>query len=135
MSEYKKSYKLFILWIIAMIITSFLPAFLYEMKLQIMLAIVDNILTIDIFLLTLIIYLTESIYWYNGTTFEQARDAGSERRKAFAAAHMKRFGIFALAFLIYSIISIFIGLPSALDVVICVIGIVAVALSTIKIKL
>lgn len=135
MNEYKKSYKLFILWIIGTIITSFLPAFLHEMKLQIMLAIVDNILTIDIFLLTLIIYLTESVYWYNGTTFEQARDAGSKRRKAFAAAHMKRFGIFALAYLVYSILSILIGLPSALDVVVVVIGIVVVAISTINIKL
>lgn len=48
---------------------------------------------------------------------------------------MKRFGYFALAFLIYSIISIMIGIPYGIDITVAVVGIVAVAISTIKIKL
>ena len=135
MEEYKKSYKGFVLWLIGFCIAYFPCIFLPDTTVQILVAVLDNIMTVGCFVLTFIIYKTEYVYWYNGTSYEEAKAAGSERRKQFALEHMKRFGYFALAFLIYSIISIIIGVPYGIDITVAVVGIVAVAISTIKIKL
>ena len=43
-----------------------------------------NIVVISIFVLSLIIYLTENVYWYNGVEFSEALEAGTEKRKAIA---------------------------------------------------
>lgn len=133
--EYKKSYLGFWLWLLAMCALSFMCAFLPEMDEQIMIAIIDNIMTSSCFVLTVIVYLTENIYWYNGTSYEDALNAGKERRKKFALAHMKRFGIFAGVFLLYSVISILLGIPYGVDIVVVVAGLVITAISTVKIKL
>lgn len=133
--EYKKSYLGFWLWMLGFCALYFMCIFLPEMKIQVLIAILDNIMTIGCFVLTLIIYLNEKIYWYNGTDYEVALNAGSERRKAFALAHMKCFGGFAGIFLVYSVISILIGIPYGIDIVVVTVGIVVTALSTIRIKL
>ncbi|MBE5938271.1 MAG: hypothetical protein E7265_09620 [Lachnospiraceae bacterium] len=135
MTEYKKSYLGFVIWIVAYCVCCFSVCFIGINDVQIIIAIVDNFTTISLFLLTAIIYKTEAIYWYNGTEFEEAREAGSERRKRFAAAHMYRFGLFAAAFLVYSIISVFVGIPFGVDITIASVGIIAVAISTVNIKL
>lgn len=133
--EYKKSYKAFGLWLLGMCVAYFGCIFVPIKDIQVQLAVVDNIMTISCFVLTWIIYKKEAIYWYNGTTFEAAEEAGSDRRKAFALEHMKRFGLFAGGFLVYSILSILMGLPYGLDIMIATIGLVVAAVSTIKIKL
>ena len=135
MKVYKKSYLGFWLWMLGFCLACTGCIFLPEMDVQIILAIIDNIMTIGVFILTLIIYLTECIYWYNGTSFEAAAAAGSVRRKRFAFAHMKRFGLFALVFLLYNVLSIVIGIPWGVDIAVVLVGIVGVALSTLKIKL
>ena len=48
---------------------------------------------------------------------------------------MKRFGYYALAYLIYSFVSVWIGVPYGIDITVATIGIVGVAISTINIKL
>ena len=48
---------------------------------------------------------------------------------------MKRFGYFALGFLVYTIISIMLGIPYGFDIAIACAGILIAAISTIKIKL
>lgn len=138
MQEYKKSYKGFVVWLVLFCLSLvgiiFLPHDVHD-NTQLSLAICDNLMTIWCFLLTFIIYCTDSVYWYNGTSFEEAKQAGSERRKKFAFAHMKRFGLFAAGFLVYSIVSIFIGIPYGIDIAVAVIGIITTAISTCSIKL
>lgn len=56
-------------------------------------------------------------------------------RKSFALEHMKRFGYFAFCYLIYSIISIIIGIPYGIDIAVAGVGIVIAAVSTVTIKL
>lgn len=135
MKEYKKSYLGFGIWLLAFCFVYFACCFLPKMNIQILTAILDNVMTIGCFVLCFIIYKTEYIYWYNGTSYEDARDAGTERRKKFAYEHMKRFGLFAIVFFVYSIISIIIGIPYWFDIVMVTVGIVATAISTINIKL
>ena len=135
MEKYKKSYWGFVLWLIGFCVACFACVFLPKTSTQILIAVIDNIMIIGCFILTFIIYKTEYVYWYNGTCYEEAKEAGTERRKKFALLHMKRFGYFALAFLIYSIVSVWIGLPYGIDIAVATIGIVGVAISTINIKL
>ena len=133
--EYKKSYAGFWVWLLVMCNLTLGGAFLPDMGTQILVAIIDNVMTISIFVLTLMIYLNEKVYWYNGTSYEEAREAGSMRRKAFALAHMKRFGGFAAIFLLYSIVSILVGISYWIDIVVVTAGLVIAAISTMKIKL
>lgn len=135
-SDYKKSYKGFTLWLIGFCAASVLCIFLPEkIGTQILIAIIDNVITIGCFVLAFMIYKNGAVYWYNSTSYEDALAAGAERRKNFALKHMKRFEYFALFFLIYSIVSIWIGIPYGIDFTIAVVGIIAVAVSTINIKL
>ena len=135
MKEYKKSYFGFWVWLLLFCVLTFGVCLIPKIKIQIIIAFVDNIMTIGCFVLSFIIYKTEYIYWYNGTSFEEAKEAGSDRRKRFALAHMKRFGYFALGFFIYSVVSIFVGIPYGIDIAIVSVGIVLTAISTINIKL
>jgi len=135
MKDLKKSYKGFVIWLVLYMISFFVPIFLPSMSTQLLIAVIDNIMLIGCAILSLIIYITEQIYWYNGTSYEDAVAAGSERRKCFALEHLKRFGIAAVAFLIYSVISILIGIPYGVDITIAIVAILVAAISTIKIKL
>ncbi len=75
--EYRKTYQGFILWMIGFIIASIGAAFL-PFKEDLLIRITLNICTIGAAILTYIIYKTEYIYWYNGTSYEEAKNAGSE---------------------------------------------------------
>lgn len=125
--EYRKRYRGFIIWLIIYCAACFIGLILPIEDAQIIVAITDNVMIIGVFVLTLMIYLNENIYWYNAITFEAALAAGSPRRKAYALAHVKRFGIFAGEFLIYSVLSIALGFPMILDIIIAMVGLVAVA--------
>ena len=135
MREYKKSYTGFIIWLILFCVCCIGVCFIPKTNTKFEIAMVGNIMIIGCFVLSLIIYLTEYVYWYNGTSYEDAKAAGSERRKKFALEHMKRFGLFALGFMVYTIISFVLKISFGIDITIAGIGIVAVSLSTIKIKL
>ena len=71
----------------------------------------------------------------DGISYEEAKEAGSERRKKFALVHMKRFGYFALAFFLYNVVSVLVGVPYGVDITIACVGLIIVAFSTMKIKL
>lgn len=133
--EYKKSYLGIWFWIFGMCAAYFGCFFLPKMDIQITIAILDNVMTISIFALSLIIYLLETVYWYNGIEYEEALKAGTDRRKKCALEHMKRFGGFALIFLVYSVLSILIGIPYGVDIAVVTIGLIVTAITTIKINL
>lgn len=86
-------------------------------------------------LLTYIVYRTEYVYWYNGVSFEEAVQAGSQRRKAYALAHLKRFAVGGAAYLLYAVVAMLLGLPWWLDLMACLVAEVGAAISTISIKL
>lgn len=134
-NSYKKSYKGFVAWLIGFTLLSLSTALLPISSEHLMMAIVTNLMTIGIFLLSFIIYKTESVYWYNGTNYQDALEAGSEKRRAFAAKHMKRFGTLALCYLVYSLLSLLLSFPSEIDFVIAIFSVIAVTLSTVRLKL
>ena len=86
-------------------------------------------------LLAYIIWRTESVYWYNGTEYEAAVEAGSERRRAFAWRHFRIFGWYALAQTLFCAAMHLLGLPWWIDIIVFCVGLCAAAFSTIPIKL
>ena len=133
--EYKKSYRGFILWLLGYLLAAFAPILFPRMDADLTMRLIFNLTSIGLVLLIFIILRTESVYWINGVTFEQARDAGSARRRDFARAHLTRFGYFALGYALFSIFTQLRGLNVTIDIVVFCVGLVAVALSTLKIKL
>ena len=133
--ELKKSYKGFLLWMLVFVVTMFVCAFLPIESGAILTRIVMNVCVLNLVLLAFIIYKTEYVYWYNGTEYKQAVEAGSERRKEFAKKHLKRFGMFALLYLVYSVVAQLVQIPYGVDIAVATIGMVVVAISTIKFKL
>lgn len=134
MNEYKKSYGglvlLFVIYIAALTVAVFLPFNTKGMTLITM-----NISCIWFVLLTYVIYKTERIYWYTGVMYEEARDVPSEKRKEFAKKHFERFSAYAVLYLVYSVVSFFMKLSVGMDVTFMCVGVIAVAISTINIKL
>lgn len=86
-------------------------------------------------LLSVIIEKTQCVHWYNAVSFEEARDAGSERRLAFAAAHRRRFVLFAGIFLPMSALFTLLSVSPWVDFSIGVVALCAVAISTVNLKL
>ncbi len=133
--ELRKSYKGLIMWIVFFFIIMFGTSFLPIKDGEILTRIVLNICIFSIVLLTFIIYKTEYVYWYNGTTYEEAVQAGSERRKIFAWKHLKKFAIFAIVYLITSIALDLLEVTIFIDVILVMLGSIITAISTITIKL
>lgn len=134
-NSYKKSYKGFVAWLIGCMLLSLSTALLPISSEHVIMAIVTNLMTIGIFLLSVIIYKTESVYWYSGTSYQDALEAGSEKRREFAKKHMKRFGALALCYPGYSLLSLLLSLPSELDFAIAFFSVIATTLSTVRLKL
>jgi uncharacterized membrane protein len=133
--ELKKTYKGLLIWLMFFLVACFGVAFLPLGDGILMGRIVCNICTIGMAILTYMIYYTGYIYWYNGVSYEAAVKAGEERRKAYAWKHFKRFGIFAVNFLCFSIVAHLLPINFAIDIVLLLVGLVAVAISTINIEL
>lgn len=132
--ELKKTYKGFILWMAGFVAASVGIVFLPVSSVM-MTRMVGNCCSLGITLLAFIIYKTEYVYWYNGTSYEDAVKAGTDRRKAYAWKHFTCFGIFSLAFLLFSIIMHLLNMSFWIDFWVLLVGIVAVAISTIRYKL
>lgn len=131
----KKSYKGFGLWMLIFLITMFGSALLPIEDSELLMRISMNVCIWNVALLAYIIYKTECVYWYNGTEFKEAVEAGTERRKKFAWKHLEKFGGFASIFLVYSVISYLLKMPCGIDVTVGTLGMCVAAFSTIKIKL
>ena len=134
--EYRKSYKAFVLWLVVYMAAMFSPVLLpKDTDAGLVMRLVFNLTSMGLVVLMWIIWRTESVYWINGTTYEQARDAGSARRREFAAAHMKVFSLFALGYAIFSVIMQLQSVGFVADIVVFCVGLIAAALSTLRIKL
>lgn len=132
--ELKKSYKGFIIWMVGFCVASFAVVFV-PLEGLVLARVVQNVCTVGIAVLAYIIYKTGYIYWYNGTSYEDAVKAGEERRKEYAWKHFRRFGIFAVAYFIFSMIGLYIGINYWIDFAVFMVGFIGVAVSTIQFKL
>lgn len=135
MEDYKKSYKGFIVLMAAFVILLFLLSFITDVDADFITIIICNLTNIWMVLLTWIIYRTEKIYWYTGIAYEEAARTSSENRKRYAIRHFRRFAIYAVVFILYSAFAFLCNISLIVSSMIETIGIVAVAISTINIKL
>ncbi|MGN0408600.1 MAG: hypothetical protein ACI4EJ_10085 [Bacteroides sp.] len=133
--EYKKSYKGFVGLMILFVALMFLLPFIPNADAKVITIILLNFMNLWMALLTWVIYKTQKIYWYTGLTYEEAKKADPDSRKRYAMRHFKRFAGLAAVFALYSVISYFFKVPLAADILLGTIGLVAVAISTINIKL
>lgn len=132
--ELKKTYKGCILWMAGLVAVSVGVVFL-PVSTVVMIRMINNCCSLGITLVAYIIYKTEYVYWYSGTSYEEAVKAGSDRRKMFAWQHLRCFGIFSLAFLIYSIAGHLLHISYWIDIAVLLIGIVVAAFLTFRYKL
>ena len=133
--EYKKSYKGFVLFLLAYIALMCAPVLLPGEDYALMTRLCLNATIIGVAGLMAIIWRTEQVYWINGVTFEQARDAGSERRRAFALAHLVRIGYAAAGYALFSIIAQACGISWWFDLIVWCVALFGAAISTMNIKL
>ncbi|MDD6040786.1 MAG: hypothetical protein PUD63_06265 [Clostridia bacterium] len=127
---YRKSYTGFVLWLgaflAAMLLVSLIPG---DDPAQPARALMIVIL-VAVAGLAWIIWRNERVYWYTGISFEQAQQAGSERRKAYALKHLRLFGGYALLALAAILGAQLARLPWWADSSVVIAGLIAAALRT-----
>jgi len=129
----KKSYKGFVLWVIAYILGFFPIIHLTDGILSTRLTLLYTAVMICV--LMLIIKKTDSIYWINGISFEDAEKVCYEKRMAYADAHLKKFYSFTVFYAIFTRISHMLELSMWIDTIVFTFGLIAAAVSTVKITL
>lgn len=129
----EKSYAGLIIWTICFLLLETACCFLVDIGLVLRCTI--QLCSLGVTALVYIIYVTERIYWINGVTFEQAQRATSEQRRQFAMAHLKLFMKFVVPFFFFSCFSYALKLSPWIDFFIGCIGLIVVALATVRIKL
>ena len=133
--ELKKSYKGLVWWVIIFTAVLFLFCFVRIEDEGLIMRLICAEMNCGVAALAYMIYRNEAVYWYNGTEYEEAVAAGSERRKAFAKKHLDRFAVCAAATLLYSSAAQALGWPFWIDIVLATVALIAAAISTVKIKL
>lgn len=133
--ELKKSYRGLVWWMLGFVAGMLAIAFLPLEDAGLIMRVLHSFTAADVALLAYIIWRTEQVYWYNGTEYEAAVAAGSERRKAFAWRHFRIFGWYAVAQVIFSILMHLTGMPWWIDIIVFCVGLCTAAFSTMPIKL
>ena len=132
---YKKSYKGFviglIIYLLLLMSISLIPGLNDQLAIRLIM-----LLTIwYMAALSFQVWRTEQIYWYNGTTFEAAEAAGSERRKEFAWRHFRIFGRFALIHTAVALAMTLLGWSAWIDFTVGTVGLCVACFLTMPIKL
>lgn len=133
--ELKKSYRGFAWWMLGFVAGMLVIAFLPLDDAGLIMRILLSFTAADVALLAHIVWRTEQVYWYNGTEYEAAVAAGSERRKAFAWRHFRIFGWYALGQAAFSLVMHLTGMPWWVDITVFCVGLCTAAFSTMPIKL
>ena len=132
---YKKSYTGFVLGVIVYLAFMLGMAFVPGVGAQLAMRLIMLLTAWFMAILTFYIWRTERVYLYNGTSFEEAEAADSERRKTFAWKHLRVFGMFALIQTVLACAMHLLGWSAWIDFTIGAIGIVIAACMTIPFKL
>lgn len=131
----KRSYRGFVLWMagyfVLMVSVSFLPI----KDNGLLMRIFDFLTAASIEVLMLIVYKTEKVFWINGIGYEDAVEAGAERRKALALRYVKRFGTLTVGIFLFSIGAQLLRLPYWADLCVVTAAFVGCAFSTIRFRL
>ena len=133
--KYKKSYKGLIICIILFFVIMIGIVFLPLSDSGLYLRITTNVCMISLSVLTFIIYKTQYIYWYNGIEYAEALKLSPEKRKSFALKYFKRFFILSVIIFLFSIVMHITSQNSWIDFIVAMLGLIIIAISTIKIKL
>ena len=132
---YKKSYKGFVVGLIVflalMVGIILIPAENEQLPMRLIMLLMVWYMAA----LSFHVWRTEQVYWYNGTTFEDAEAAGAERRKEFAWRHFRIFGMFALLMTVLSCAMQLLGWSAWIDFTVGTVGICVACFMTIPIKL
>ncbi|SHF04653.1 hypothetical protein SAMN02745784_02624 [Tissierella praeacuta DSM 18095] len=134
--EYKKTYKPLIAWLIGFpVIAIIIAERLSNLSTKIATLLSLIIMVISLYILMFIIYKGEYVYWINGgPNYEEAKLAGSEKRKEYAKAHLDIFFKMMLISFLYGILSLLLKFPIWIDIVLISVIIIITAFSTISIK-
>ena len=131
----KKSYAGFVLWVVAFVAALLCVCSVPAADFNLPLRLIMLLAAWGMASLTFIVWRTEQVYWYNGVTFEEAVQAGPERRKAFAWKHLRIFGLFALGMTAVSCATWLLGWSAWIDFVVCMAGVMAAVIRTTKFRL
>lgn len=115
----KKTYKTFIIILIAMIIT--IPIAGISLKNQSISKVIKMIFSMAFIYITLIafiIYKKERVYWISTYTYDAACKMRPEDRRKIGFNFFKMFGTATIVFILYSIIGTFIGTTALIDTLI-----------------
>ena len=132
---YKKSYTGFIVWLLAFLAGMAAICFCPVEDEGVLIRLIILLMSWYMAGLTFYVWRTEQIYWYNGTSFEDAEAAGPERRKEFAWKHFRIFGRFALLVTAVSCVTYFLGWSAWIDFSVGTVGLIISAFCTMPIKL
>jgi len=133
--ELKKSYKGFVLWMIGFLAATFAVAFVPAEDEMMPMRLIMLVTVWAVAGMAFIIWRTESVYWYNGTSYEDAVAAGQERRKEFAWKHLVVFARFALMATAVSVVMMLLGWSAWIDFAFATVGLCVAAFMTVPIKL
>lgn len=136
---YAKTYRPFVLWLLLFFSVSFGLPPLAQALLHLAGAALTRVsLLCTLLLLVLLFYIVrrgEYVYWINcGPSFEEAREAGSEKRRAYASALLRLFCRAAGVGALYLTLSAALGFPTWLDVAVFSALLVIAALRTLRIR-
>ena len=132
---YKKSYKGFVVWLLVFLAGVAAICFLPVKDENVLMRLIMLLMSWYMAALALYVWRTEQIYWYNGTPFEEAEKAGSERRKEFAWRHFRIFGRFALLQTVVSCAMHLLGWSAWSDFAFGTVGLSVACFCTMPIKL
>ena len=134
----KKSYRLLVIWILAFCAGSVLLSVCLDKYLLSMADVADIIFAWIILMVDLLLYMIykgEYVYWISGgPSYEEAKAAGSEKRKSYARAHLKAFLICTVWLGIYGAAGRIFHFGWALDTGVFCISIIAACAMTIPVK-
>ena len=132
---YKKSYKGFVVGLLAYLALLLGIAFIPAVDEQLPMRLIILLTAWYMAALSFQVWVTERIYWYNGTTFAAAEPAGSQRRKEFAWRHFRIFGRYALIQTAVTLAMVLLGWSAWIDFSVGTVGLCVAAFMTIPIKL
>lgn len=133
--ELKKGYGGFVLWLLGFVAGMMAIILLLTADAGIITRVLLCFTAADVALLAFIVWRTERVYWYNGTDYEAAVAAGSERRREFAWRHFRIFGWYALGQIVFCCVMHLTGVPWWIDIIVFCVGLCAAAFATMPIKL
>lgn len=132
---YKKSYKGFVIGLIIYLLLLMSVSLIPGLNAQLAIRLIMLLTIWYMAALSFQVWRTEQIYWYNGTTFEAAEAAGSERRKEFAWRHFRIFGRFALIHTAVALAMTLLGWSAWIDFTVGTVGLCVACFLTMPIKL